>query len=34
MISKIGPGSKIKLEIRRGERLTAVDLDLVDFPKR
>lgn len=34
MISKLGVGAKVKIEIRRGERLTAIDLELAEFPKR
>jgi S1-C subfamily serine protease len=34
MISKTQPGMTIKIEIRRGEKLTAIDLKLAEFPKR
>jgi serine protease Do len=34
MIAKTQPGMTLKVEVRRGERLTAVDLHLTEFPKR
>ncbi len=34
MIARLTPGSKVQLEVRRGEKLTAVELELTDFPKQ
>ncbi len=34
MVLKITPGTKVQLEIRRGEKLTAVELEFTDFPKK
>jgi serine protease Do len=34
IMAKLAPGSKIQLEVRRGDKLTAVELELADFPKR
>jgi serine protease Do len=34
LAKKYPPGSKVQLEVRRGERLTAVELELADLPKQ
>lgn len=34
MMTKLTPGMKIQLEVRRGEKLTAIELELADFPKK
>jgi serine protease Do len=34
MITKTVPGTKLQIEVRRGEKLTAAELELTDFPKR
>jgi serine protease Do len=34
MIKKYTPGAKIQLEVRRGEKLTAFEIELTDFPKQ
>ncbi|MCE9532498.1 MAG: S1C family serine protease, partial [Planctomycetes bacterium] len=34
LLSKLVPGSKIQLEVRRGEKLTAIEMELADFPKQ
>lgn len=34
VISKVVPGTKLQLEVRRGEKLTAVEIEMADFPKR
>jgi S1-C subfamily serine protease len=33
-IAKTRPGDQIKIEVRRGDKLVAVDLKLEDFPKK
>jgi serine protease Do len=33
IVSKLVPGSRIQLEVRRGDKLTAVELELAEFPK-
>ena len=32
LVSKLKPGAKIQLEVRRGEKLTAVEIELTEFP--
>jgi S1-C subfamily serine protease len=34
LVTKLRPGSKIQLEVRRGEKLTAVEIELTEFPKK
>jgi len=34
LMTKLRPGSKIQIEVRRGEKLTAVEMELTDFPKK
>jgi S1-C subfamily serine protease len=34
MVTRLRPGAKIQLEVRRGEKLTAVEMELTDFPKQ
>jgi serine protease Do len=34
LMTKLQPGITLKIEVRRGEKLTAVDLSLTEFPKR
>jgi S1-C subfamily serine protease len=33
MLKKYTPGLKVQLEVRRGEKLTAVEMELTEFPK-
>jgi serine protease Do len=32
MMTKLKPGAKIQLEVRRGDKLTAVEIELTEFP--
>ena len=32
MVTKLKPGSKLQLEVRRGEKLTAIEIELTEFP--
>lgn len=32
MVTRLKPGAKIQLEVRRGEKLTAIELELTEFP--
>jgi serine protease Do len=34
MMSRTVPGTKLQIEVRRGEKLTAVEIELTDYPKR
>jgi serine protease Do len=34
MVTKITPGTKVQLEIRREDKLTAVELEFTEFPKK
>ncbi len=34
LIKKYRPGIKVQLEVRRGEKLTAIEMELADFPKQ
>jgi len=33
LLAKLVPGTKIQLEVRRGEKLTAIEMEVADFPK-
>ena len=33
IVAKLAPGSKIQLEVRRGDKLTAIELELTEFPE-
>jgi len=34
LLKRYGPGDKVQIEIRRGDKLTAISLDLLPIPKR